>query len=139
MSETGKPSQSPDVHVSVLRSQLGRARGLGAAKSGLSHWVAERVTSAALVPLTLWFVWNVVALAGAPRQAMLAWMGSPVTVTLMLALVVTTFHHMQLGLQVVIEDYIHTEASKLAALLAMRAATILLALTAIVAVLKLGL
>lgn len=139
MSETGKASASKDAHVRILRSQLGRARGLGSAKSGVGHWWAERVTSAALVPLTLWFVWNVLALSGASRPEMAAWMAEPVTIVLMLALVLTTFHHMHLGLQVVIEDYIHGEAARFGALLAMRAATALLALACLVAVLKLGL
>lgn len=133
MGETAKP------HVKVMRSQLGRARGLGSAKSGAAHWWAERVTSLALVPLTLWFVWHALSLVGAPRQAVLDWMYSPVSVVLMLALVATTFHHMALGLQAVIEDYIHAEAARFGALLLMRAACALLALTAIVSVLKMGL
>jgi succinate dehydrogenase / fumarate reductase membrane anchor subunit len=139
MSETGKRTSTEAAHVTVMRSQLGRARGLGSAKSGVSGWKAMHWTSLALVPLTLWFIWNAVGLVGAPRQAVLDWMYGPVSVVLMLALVVTTFHHMALGLQAVIEDYIHAEATRSYVLLAMRAAAALLALTAVVSVLRMGL
>lgn len=139
MSETAKRTATKGVHVEVMRSQLGRARGLGSAKSGVAGWQAMHWTSIALVPLTLWFIWNVVRLAGAPRQAVLDWMSGPVVVVLMLCLVVTTFYHMALGLQSVIEDYIHAEAVRFPVLLAMRAAAVLLALTALVSVLRMGL
>lgn len=134
MSENTKTGE-----IAVLRSPLGRARGLGSAKSGAAHWMAERVTSVALVPLTLWFVWNVVRLAGAPHADMHAWAGHPLTTVLLLALVVTTFHHMQMGLQAVIDDYIHAEGVRLVSLLAMRGVCVLLGLAAVVAVLKLAL
>jgi succinate dehydrogenase / fumarate reductase membrane anchor subunit len=133
------PAKHEDVRVQVMRSQLGRARGLGSAKSGVSTWKAMHWTSIALVPLTLWFVWTAMSLIGAPRQAVLDFMNGPVEVVLMLALVGVTFHHMALGLQAVIEDYVHAEAARSYALLAMRAATVLLALTGIVSVLRMGL
>ncbi|HKM62660.1 MAG TPA: succinate dehydrogenase, hydrophobic membrane anchor protein [Acidisphaera sp.] len=139
MSETGKSMSSPDAHVAVMRSQLGRVRGLGSARSGVSHWWSQRWTALVLVPLTLWFIWHVIALLGAPHQAVLDWMYSPLTVVLMLCLIVATFHHMQLGLQAVIEDYIHSEAMRFGLLLAVRAAAAFLALLAAVAVLKMGL
>jgi succinate dehydrogenase / fumarate reductase, membrane anchor subunit len=139
MSEAGKTTSAPHPHLAVMQSQLGRVRGLGSAKSGVSHWWAQRWTAVALVPLTLWFVWHMIALAGAPHQAVLDWMYSPFTVVLMLCLIAATFHHMQLGLQVVIEDYVHTEATRVGLLLAMRAGTAILGLLAAVAVLKMGL
>ncbi len=89
-----------------MRSQLGRARGLGAAKSGLHHWWVERVTAIALVPLTIWFIYAVLHLLGAPQAAVHHFVAHPVNTVLLLALVAMTFHHMQLGLQVVMEDYI---------------------------------
>jgi succinate dehydrogenase / fumarate reductase membrane anchor subunit len=91
------------------------------------------------VPLTLWFVFAVIRLLGAPHEAMLSWMASPVTIVLMLCLVIATFHHMHLGLQVVIEDYVHTESLRFALLLGVRALTAVLALLAAVSVLRLGL
>jgi len=139
MSETGKASSSRGVEVAVMRSQLGRVRGLGAAKSGVHHWWGERVTGVALVPLSLWFVFAIIRLLGAPHAAVLDWMASPVTIVLMLCLVVATFHHMHLGLQVVVEDYVHTESLRFLLLLSIRGLTAVLALLAVVSVLRLGL
>jgi len=123
----------------IMRSGLSRARGLGSAKSGTAHWWAERVTSIALVPLTLWFILVMFRLVGASRSEVYGWAGNPVNATLMLALVGITFHHMALGLQVVMEDYIHDEKTRLGLILLMKAVTALLAIAAIVAVLKLAL
>lgn len=93
-----------------FRTPMGRARGLGSARDGAGHWWAQRLTAIALVPLTLWFVASVVALAGASHAEVVAWLGAPVPAVLMILMIVATFHHAQLGLQVVIEDYIHHEA-----------------------------
>jgi succinate dehydrogenase / fumarate reductase membrane anchor subunit len=122
----------------IMRSMLGRARGLGAAKSGTATWWAERVTAIALVPLTLWFVCAVVRLSGQPRAEVVVWASRPLVATLLAALVLTTFHHMQLGLQAVIEDYVHVERTRLLSLLAMKAVTVLLGLMALIAVLRLA-
>ncbi len=132
MADLSKPQ------VAIMRSQLGRVRGLGAARTGSAHWWAQRWTAIALVPLTLWFIWSVLTLAGQPQTAMVAWARSPVHTVLMLCLVAATFHHMQLGLQVVIEDYVHGEPAKLLSLLAIKGVAILLALACIVSVLKLA-
>lgn len=126
-------------HIDILRSPLGRARGLGAAKSGAGDWWVTRINSAALVPLSLWFVFSVIHLAGAPHEAVVAWLSSPWVLVLMLILIATTFHHMELGLRNVIDDYIHHDGTKLAAVLANKAVCILLALLCIVSVLKIGL
>jgi succinate dehydrogenase / fumarate reductase membrane anchor subunit len=130
------PNNAP--HVDIRRSPLGRARGLGSAKAGATHWWAQRLTAIALVPLTLWFIWAVIGLKGADQQAVVVWLDNPVSLVLMLTLIVATFHHLQLGLQVVIEDYVKAHATKLASVLALKAACILLALACIVSVLKLG-
>ena len=132
---TGRPKAGPQVRV--LRSQLGRARGLGAAKTGTTHWWAERVTSLALAPLTIWFVWFALHLSGASREQVAQSVAYPVTATLLLATVLLTFHHMQLGLQVVIEDYARATL-RTALIIAMKAATLLLALACVVSVLKLA-
>ncbi len=124
--------------VRVMRSQLGRVRGLGAAKSGTGHWWAERVTSVALVPLTLWFVYACLHLAGMPRADVAHWAANPINAALLLALVLVTFHHMQLGLQVVMEDYIHTEKTRMLALVLMKGVVWLLGLMAVMAALKLA-
>ncbi len=118
-----------------LRSPLGHARGLGSAKEGTAHWWSQRLTSLALVPLTLWFAVSVAVLAGADHGAMVLWIGHPVVAGLLILLVITTFYHSYLGLQVVIEDYVHHEGWKLGLLLLTKSAAILLALTGALSVL----
>ncbi len=120
-----------------MRSPLGRARGMGSAKSGLGHWWAQRLTALALLPLSLYFVLSVFLLEGADQAAMLRYMAEPWNGVLFIALIAALFYHLQLGLQVVIEDYIHSEARRLTAVLAMRAAVTLFGLLALVSVLKL--
>jgi succinate dehydrogenase / fumarate reductase membrane anchor subunit len=122
----------------IMRSPLGQMRGLGSAKSGSAHWWAQRLTAIALIPLTLWFVGAIIRLAGLPRAAVAHWASHPLVAALLIALVLTTFHHLQLGLQAVLEDYVHAEKTRLASLLILKAAAALLALVAVISVLKLA-
>jgi succinate dehydrogenase / fumarate reductase membrane anchor subunit len=126
------------LKIETMRSYLGRARGLGSAHAGFHHWWVVRLTALALVPLTLWFVFSLVQLTGAPYAAVRAWAGSPVNATLLLALIAATFQHMHLGVQTVAEDYIHTDAVRLTLVLGVKAASALLAVAAAIAVLKLA-
>lgn len=119
-----------------LRSPLGRARGLGAAKEGVGHWWAQRLTAIAMVPLALWFVISVIGLAGADYARLKGWMSSPGNATLMLVTMLTMAYHGQLGLQVVIEDYVHGEAPKYAALVAVKLGAALVAAFLAVSILK---
>jgi succinate dehydrogenase / fumarate reductase membrane anchor subunit len=125
--------------IDIFRSSLGRARGLGSARTGSRHWWAQRLTALALMPLTLWFILALIRLAGASHQTVIDWLSTPLTLSLMLALIVATFYHLQLGVQVVIEDYVHSERVKIGSVLALRALCVLLALVCIVSVLKVGL
>jgi succinate dehydrogenase / fumarate reductase membrane anchor subunit len=125
--------------VDILRSPLGRARGLGSAHAGFHHWWIERVEAVALVPLTIWFIVALLRLVGAPHQAVIDWLRSPVSMVLMLLLIVTTFHHFSLGVQSVLDDYVHQPTMKLWSVLAIKAACVVLALLCIVSVLKIGL
>ena len=134
MSGTAKTS-----HQVPLRTALGRVRGLGSAKSGVHHWWVQRITAVALVPLCLWFVCAVLALAGRTLPEVQDWIGRPINTVLLLCLIGALFHHLQLGMQVVIEDYFHEDGTRLIGLLAMRAGVVLLALTAAVSVLKIAL
>ena len=118
-----------------MRTPLGRAQGLGSAKEGVGHWWAQRMSALALVPLTVWFVASLVAMAGADYFAIRDWIGSPVVAGLLVLLIVATFYHTALGLQVIIEDYVHHPAVKFAGLLAVNAASTVLALTGVLAVL----
>ena len=119
-----------------LRTPLGRVRGLGSGKEGVAHWWGQRLTAVALVPLTLWFVVSIAALAGADHGAVVAWLRAPVSAILMVLLIAVAFHHLQLGLQVVLEDYVHTEWLRLAAIIGVKFAAAALALAAAYAVLK---
>ncbi len=127
-----------DVKLDVMRSQLGRARGMGAAKSGLHHWWVERATAIALVPLTVWFVFAVLHLLGSPQPAVAHWVGRPVNTVLLLALVAMTFHHMQLGLQVVMEDYITNKKLQMASVLANKGVALVLGLLCAVSILRMA-
>ena len=124
--------------MSGFRTPLARVRGLGSAKDGVGHWWAQRMTAVALVPLSLWLVAGIVSLAGADRTDVAAWAGSPVTAALLIMVIAATFHHAQLGLQVVIEDYVQNEAVKIAAIIAIKLLAVLAALIGTVAVLKLA-
>jgi succinate dehydrogenase / fumarate reductase membrane anchor subunit len=126
-------------HVDIMRSPLGRARGLGAARQGAGHWWAQRLTSLALIPLTLWFLCAMVRMIGASRQDVISWMAGPLPIVLMIALVIATFHHLQAGLQVVIEDYVTRDWLRIGSILLIKGLAVLLALACIVSVLRLGL
>jgi len=119
-----------------LRTPLGRVRGLGSAKSGTHHFWIQRVTAIALIPLTLWFIYFVMTHVGADHATVAAWLKSPVNAVLMVALIVATFQHMQLGLQVVIEDYVHGEGTKIVSLMVVKGGSFVLGVAASFAVLK---
>lgn len=120
----------------TLRSPIGRARGLGSAKSGLGHHWATIVTAVGLVPLSLWFVVSVIRLAGGDYAAVKAWLGTSCNAALMVLTVALVCYHASLGLQVVIEDYVHAKAKKFGALLATKLVAALLALSMTVSILK---
>ena len=122
----------------TYRTPLGNARGLGSAKSGAHHWWMQRLTAVALVPLTLWFILSVIQLTGADYQTAVVWISSPTNSVLMLLLIVATFHHMQLGLQVVIEDYVQGEGAKIIGIVLVKLISVLLAAAAAFAVLKIA-
>lgn len=100
------------------RTPLSRARGLGAAKHGVGHWISERVTAVALVPLVLWALLAVITLAKADHAGAVAWLrATPVNPVLLVLLIAIGFWHMHAGLRVVVEDYIHKPMSKAGLLL----------------------
>jgi succinate dehydrogenase / fumarate reductase membrane anchor subunit len=114
-----------------LVTPLARVRGLGSAKHGLWHWIGQRVSAVALVPLTLWFV-----LTGAEQARVLEWLSRPASAILMALLVIATFYHLSKGVQVVIEDYIHREGVKLTALLLVKGLIILTATASLFTILR---
>jgi succinate dehydrogenase / fumarate reductase membrane anchor subunit len=121
-----------------LRSPLGRVRGLGSAKGGTHHWWMQRVTSMALLPLTIWFALSAASLAGASYIETVAWIGRPWNAVLLLATIGLSFHHTAAGLQVIIEDYANLEWVKVGGILAIRAICWLLALASALAVLRIA-
>jgi succinate dehydrogenase / fumarate reductase membrane anchor subunit len=121
-----------------LRSPLGRALGLGSAKEGVEHWWLQRITAVALVPLSLWFVIAIIRLVGADGDSVRDWVGNPLPAILLVLLLIATFYHASLGLQVVIEDYIHAELTKLALVVIVRLGCFALAVAGMFAVLSMA-
>ena len=120
-----------------MRSQLGRVRGLGSNKEGSHHFWVQRLSGIALVPLVLWFVFSGINMVGADLATFTAWVGAHYNPLLLILLILTMFHHAQLGLQVIIEDYIHGEAAKITSLILMKFAVVLIGGSAIFAVIRL--
>lgn len=117
-----------------LRSSLGRARGLGSAKEGVGHWWAQRVTAIALVPLALWFVCAVISLLGVDYAGFQSWIAQFGNALLMILTALVLFYHAHLGMQVVIEDYVHGEAARIATLLIVKFVLAALAASCVLAV-----
>ncbi|MGI9491114.1 MAG: succinate dehydrogenase, hydrophobic membrane anchor protein [Geminicoccaceae bacterium] len=119
-----------------LRTPIAQTRGLGSAKEGVGHWKMQRLTALANIALVIWFLISAVSLAGATYEETRAWLASPMPTSLMLMLVISAFYHAKLGVQVVIEDYVHHEGIKLAALTAVTLLCIAFGIACAVAVLK---
>ena len=96
-----------------LRTPLARATGLGSAKSGTAHFWRQRMSAVALVPLSIWFVVSALSLVGSNLAEVLVFLGEPINAILMFLFLFAALYHMTLGVQVVIEDYIHGERTKL--------------------------
>ncbi|HTP75771.1 MAG TPA: succinate dehydrogenase, hydrophobic membrane anchor protein [Rhizomicrobium sp.] len=121
-----------------LETPLHRVQGMGSAHSGVGHFWRQRVTAAALIPLTIWFGISALGLVGAHEAATLAFLSQPLNAILMAAFVVILLFHLALGLQVIIEDYVHGNGSKLFLLLLMRGFTIAAGATSIFALLRIA-
>ena len=120
----------------AYRTPIAKVRGLGAARSGLQHWKMQRLTAISNVLRVLWFMFSAMALSGSGYDQVRAWMASPVTASLMVLLIISTFYHARLGLQVVVEDYVHHEGARIASLVAIALIVLALAVACIVAVLS---
>lgn len=117
-----------------LRTPLSQARGLGAAKDGTGHWWAQRLTSAFLVPLVLWGAFSVAMLGDLSHAGLVAWLQKPVVWAPLIALLLVVFWHMELGLRIIIEDYVHSAWLKVAAIVLVDFTVLLLAVAAVAAV-----
>ncbi len=127
------------ARVMSLRTPLGRVLGLGTARDGTSHWWGQRVSAIALAILGLWFASRLATMTDFGYATVVAEIGRPINAILLLLLSVTLAYHSHLGVQVVIEDYVHSPGIKMLALIASRFAHILLAAAAVFALLKIGL
>ncbi|MBO0755604.1 MAG: succinate dehydrogenase, hydrophobic membrane anchor protein [Bradyrhizobiaceae bacterium] len=121
-----------------MRTPLGRVRGFGSARSGTEDFWYERLTAVALVPLTAAVILIVMSLLGRNHAAVVQILGSPIVAIIMLLFVLTTAYHMKLGMQVVIEDYVHDEAMKYTLLIGNLFFCVVVALAASFAILKLS-
>lgn len=121
-----------------LRTPLGRVLGLGSAKDGTEHWWAQRVSAAALVLLGLWFAVSLTGLPLGDHGAVLGFIGAPLNAVLLILLAATLAYHSYLGVQVVIEDYVHAHGAKVLLLTLSRFVHILLAVASVYAILRIG-
>ncbi len=121
------------------RSPLAKVIGLGSAKEGSAHWWWQRLTAIALLPLTLWFTYSIASLSGPCLEDVYVWIASPLSSTLLIAFIVALFYHTQLGVQVVLEDYIHHEGLKIFSILAAKALSLFLAILSVISILQVAL
>jgi succinate dehydrogenase / fumarate reductase membrane anchor subunit len=121
------------------RTPLGRARGLGSAKHGVTHWIAERVSAIALVPLVLWLAYSVLKLAAADYAGAANWILHPLNAVLMALLITVGFWHMHAGMRVIVEDYIHVPLTKTGLLLINLFVCVLAGALAVFSILKVAL
>ena len=125
--------------MQMMRTPTSRVRGLGSAREGAGHWMAQRMTAIANVILVLWFLISAISLAGAGFEESRAWLASPISASLMILLVISAFYHARLGIQTVIEDYVRHDGIKIASLAALTLMTAGLAVACVVAILKISL
>lgn len=122
-----------------LRSPLSRVLGSGSAKEGTDHWWLQRVTAVALIVLGLWFLFSLANVQDYSRDGLRNWIGDPLNAVLLLLTSITVAWHSLLGVQVIVEDYVHSSGLKIVALLANKFIHGFLAAVAVLAILKLAL
>ncbi len=119
-------------------SDLGKVRGLGSAKSGTEHFWHQRVTAIANIPLVIFLIYFILSHLGAPRASVVASLKTPLCAVLICLAMISILWHMRLGLQTVVEDYVHSEGKKLATLLIINFATLFLGAMGLYAILKMS-
>ena len=121
-----------------LRTPLGRVKGMGSSHSGTGHFWRERITAVALAPLSLWFGYLAVGLSGTTTSAPLQFFAQPVNAILMASFVIISLYHAALGVQVVIDDYIHSSGMKIFLFLLVRLFVIATGSACIIALLRIS-
>jgi succinate dehydrogenase / fumarate reductase membrane anchor subunit len=121
-----------------MRTPISKVRGQGSAGTGTHHFWVHRVTAVALVPLTIWFLCSLLSHMGGSRDEVVAWIGQPLVAIAFVLLLGTGIYHLKLGIQVVIEDYVHGETMKLFSQLALTLVTAAIGVASIFAVFKIA-
>jgi len=121
-----------------IQTPLAKARGLGSAKRGVHHWWMQRVTAVALVPLSLWFVTAAITTLNYDHLAFTLWLKDPVNAILSLLFILAMMYHATLGLQVIIEDYVHCKVVEISMMLGMKFTMIVMAVAAGFSVLRIA-
>jgi succinate dehydrogenase / fumarate reductase membrane anchor subunit len=129
----------PGLDRSDLQTPLKRVAGLGSAKSGTHHFVVQRITAIALVPLVIWIIYLALVLVHADYARARAMLHHPFTAVWLVAFLVAAFWHAQLGLQVVIEDYVHTRWLEILSQLAVKFVCVIAAVAGVIAVVRIAL
>jgi succinate dehydrogenase / fumarate reductase membrane anchor subunit len=119
-----------------LRTPLAKVKGLGSAKQGTHHWWHQRLTALALLPLSLWFIYSLVRMSSADYNTVASWLSLPYVTILLIMFVVSLFYHAQLGVQVVIEDYINSEWQKFASIILIKLLSVLGGLASVLSILN---
>ncbi len=122
-----------------FRSHLSKVQGLGSANEGVAHWWAQRLTAVALIPLVLWFTFAVATVGGMDYATLTAWIKSPVVAVLLILFIIASLYHMQLGLKVIVEDYVHVKWLNLTTIILVDFISIVLMVAGILSVLKITL
>ena len=122
-----------------FETPLARVKGLGSAREGVGHWWHQRLTALVLLPLIAWLLFAAIRLTGAPHAEVLLFLSSPLHAGVGIIMVLALAYHMQLGLQVVVEDYVHHRPTEVLLLLLIKAAALIFAVIGIVAILKIAL
>ena len=124
----------------LLNSPLKNAKGLGSAHGGVDHWISQKVTAIANIPLIIWFVFSMINLygTGATHDAFTAWVAHPVNTTLLVAMFLSVFYHAKLGTQTVVEDYVSCPPLKKLKLIGLKLFFTLMTIGSIIAVLKIA-
>jgi succinate dehydrogenase / fumarate reductase membrane anchor subunit len=123
----------------TMETPLANARGLGSAREGGHHWWTERLTSVSTLLLFIWLLVSLLRLPAVDYRSVNEWLQQPLAAVPMLLLIVSTFWHLKLGMQVVIEDYVHEEGWKFLSILLLNFATVIGGAFALFAVLKIAL
>lgn len=121
-----------------FKHPIGRARGLGSAKSGTGHFFGQRISAVFLVPLLIWFAVAAASLTGSDHTTVVAWISSPLVAILLISLIGIGCYHLYIGLQVIVEDYVSSDLRKLVTLLVLRAVCFLLGVAGIYSVLRIS-